>query len=977
MTMALLLDVLVKGTVLLVVTVAIAFAFRRASASLRHLIWSMSVVGLLLLPLLSVVMPNWTVPGLENLARVRGREVPAPQTAPAAPQVSQNRHVSRSPSPTPSTDAHRSTRGVTVGPVEPQMSDRAPRPEPASFVGRAAGRTAASQVNWGSLVATMWIVGASVVLATIVLGILQTWWLTYSAEEVRDGPLADMAEDAADQLAVRQRVTLLMSARSVMPMTWGLSPKVFLPSSANDWTDARIRAVLLHELAHVKRRDYLTQLIARFASALYWFNPLVWFALRQMRIERELACDDLVLNSGSKASEYAEHLLEIARSLVDGSGVPASSIAIARRNRFSERLLAILDATRRRADVSPVVAASAWVVGLLIVLPVASATVGSRVPASPLLRAPEILAVLPSPQPPMIAASPRVVQFELPEFRWTSTWAESDMATLPALDGVFGETLAELGLSNAWVSRPTVAAEVWADVIGGRGESSFDAALCDWTEKEGKRSTSMSIDDDDMRIRIRRGDCRLDIDAAGDIEFNTDETDVVEISRAGYFEIEERNGRERRRLELRPTREGSLERRWRVNGDERSYDAEGREWFGSLVPVIFRLTGIQAEERAARILERQGVDGLLQEIALIASDHVARRYYEVLLNQGDLDPTTMQRVVRQAAQDISSDFELAQLLIAVARDHPADEGVRIAYVEAATSISSDFEHRRVLSAILDRPALSQEVANAMLVSATDISSDFELASLLIQIAESHPIDDVLLPAFFDAANTISSDFEHRRVLRAALTAGAPSQLVLDRALESGTHIGSDHELANLLREVAELYPVGQRLPQSYVTTARTIDSDFELGRVLKGLVRRDSVTASTLAAVLDLAAPSISSDHEMAELLFTVLSKHQLDATTRPAFFRAVGTLASDFEQSRVLTKVVNEQPLDDTSVGELLESSLGIASDFEMANLLVKLAKRYAIGDELRPAFMKAADNISSTYERGRVLSALMPRAN
>ena len=95
MTMALLLDVVVKGTVLLVVTAAIAFAFRRASASLRHLIWSMSVVGLLLLPLLSVVMPNWTVPGLENLARVRGRELPAPQTAPAAPRVSQNRHVSR------------------------------------------------------------------------------------------------------------------------------------------------------------------------------------------------------------------------------------------------------------------------------------------------------------------------------------------------------------------------------------------------------------------------------------------------------------------------------------------------------------------------------------------------------------------------------------------------------------------------------------------------------------------------------------------------------------------------------------------------------------------------------------------------------------------------------------------------------------------------------------------------------------------
>src|SRR6185436_13202681 len=113
------------------------------------------------------------------------------------------------------------------------------------------------------------------------------------------------------------RVTFLESAGSSMPFVSGVfRPLVVMPVEASTWTSERLRAVLLHELAHVRRHDCLTQLLARVACALYWFHPLVWLAAHRLRVERERACDDVVLISGVRGSEYGHHLVEIARSAV-------------------------------------------------------------------------------------------------------------------------------------------------------------------------------------------------------------------------------------------------------------------------------------------------------------------------------------------------------------------------------------------------------------------------------------------------------------------------------------------------------------------------------------------------------------------------------------------------------------------------------------------------------------------------------------
>src|SRR5262249_37734869 len=165
------------------------------------------------------------------------------------------------------------------------------------------------------------------------------------AQPIEDGEWDELLRDLGTRLGLTQRVALLRSHHALMPMTWGWRRAVILlPADADSWPAARRRDVLIHELAHVQRLDCLTQAIAQLACAVYWFNPLAWIAARRMRIERERACDDMVLLAGSRASDYAEHLLDLARSLRSRHRHSLAALAMARPSHLEGRLLSILDA---------------------------------------------------------------------------------------------------------------------------------------------------------------------------------------------------------------------------------------------------------------------------------------------------------------------------------------------------------------------------------------------------------------------------------------------------------------------------------------------------------------------------------------------------------------------------------------------------------------------------------------------------------
>ncbi|HEY2165150.1 MAG TPA: M56 family metallopeptidase, partial [Gemmatimonadaceae bacterium] len=184
-------------------------------------------------------------------------------------------------------------------------------------------------------------------LPTVIASIRARRMLSRARALDADRSWAADLEDSRSRLDVRRGVRLFRSREVNVPMTWGLRHAVILlPTAADGWTRAERRMVLRHELAHVRGADWAFGLAARFACALYWFHPGVWWIARSLRLDAERAADDRVISSGVARSDYAELL--IAASMGEGGRAPRieTALALSGRGPLRARLAAILDAGR-------------------------------------------------------------------------------------------------------------------------------------------------------------------------------------------------------------------------------------------------------------------------------------------------------------------------------------------------------------------------------------------------------------------------------------------------------------------------------------------------------------------------------------------------------------------------------------------------------------------------------------------------------
>ena len=170
----------------------------------------------------------------------------------------------------------------------------------------------------------------------------------------RSRPLLDeRSRNMVRKMCPGRDVTLVTTGRNTMPITWDLfPPRIALPAGAEAWGEDRLYVVLCHELAHVQRADWAWQIATEIVKAIYWFHPMVWLAARRLRQESEIACDDIVLNSGVPAALYANELLGLTTVLKDSSWVEAPALAMAKTSDLERRFTSMLNPFLNRRPVT-------------------------------------------------------------------------------------------------------------------------------------------------------------------------------------------------------------------------------------------------------------------------------------------------------------------------------------------------------------------------------------------------------------------------------------------------------------------------------------------------------------------------------------------------------------------------------------------------------------------------------------------------
>jgi beta-lactamase regulating signal transducer with metallopeptidase domain len=299
-----LLSMFLKGSLLVGIVWLCLLAFRSGTAMTRNTVWMCTLIGLLLLPVFQYGLPSWGV----LPAKEMDRAVRLPLSGWRGLSLDEGAAV---PEAVALPEALDGTLSLMSDPE--QSMEAATRP-PTEFI-------VSSSVGW---FARLWVIGVALLLLRMVLGLIGLANLVRSGTRVDQGRLFDELVEAKRALNCGHPVRLILRANGDLPMTTGLlTPSVVLPLGAEDWSDGQLRSVLRHEMAHVKRRDCWMLLVAQIACAVQWMNPMSWFALKRMVVEREQACDDWVVSSGISVKAYAASLLELGSQIKRGPLSPA------------------------------------------------------------------------------------------------------------------------------------------------------------------------------------------------------------------------------------------------------------------------------------------------------------------------------------------------------------------------------------------------------------------------------------------------------------------------------------------------------------------------------------------------------------------------------------------------------------------------------------------------------------------------------
>jgi beta-lactamase regulating signal transducer with metallopeptidase domain len=351
------LSIFIMATAIMTLAGILTYGFKKSSAEIRYTIWGVAFFLLIILPVTPMV-PNWIVLQIDDLTT-------------SVPVYPDQGNVNES--------AAKVARGESGEAVETKTA------------GWTAGTTTATPLEavqsnpmnaapmWGKVIVVIlfstWLLVTSFLVGRFIYQILYVGGITRRAVRVSGGKLGGEINYIMSSLGIRRRMRVMLSGEVSMPFAWGIfHPVIILPGDAEEWPEDRIHSVLIHELAHINRWDYPIHIIIEIVRALYWPNPIVWIAARKSVMERERACDDFALRSGTSYADYAEHLLHIAKMQIEGD-TQVAAVTMAGEPGLMERISHVMNRQMNRAPVRKGSLLIASTLIALLALPIGSIAV--------------------------------------------------------------------------------------------------------------------------------------------------------------------------------------------------------------------------------------------------------------------------------------------------------------------------------------------------------------------------------------------------------------------------------------------------------------------------------------------------------------------------------------------------------------------------------------------------------------------------
>jgi beta-lactamase regulating signal transducer with metallopeptidase domain len=735
--------------------------------------------------------------------------------------------------------------------------------------------------------------------------------------------------------AVRRQPRLLVSSTAAAPMSLGfLDPAIVIPRAFLDaLSHSELEHIVLHELAHLRRRDDWTNLAQKFIEALLPIQPALYWIGHRISLEREIACDDWVIAATGNAKPYAASLTKVAElSQWERAGILAAGAAGDRSQLFL-RVHHMLHRTRSSApklSLGPLIAAVGAVVALTYLG----------------VRSPQLIALAQNPteeiSPPALTA-PRTPQAtRAPQA--PAAWLAAVASPAPIAAQANASPLAPTSPLSP-TSPPSPMSPV-APLAPVASQQSGDAHV-EMTSRNGWTSLSLKID--------------------GKIEFTDDDHDVKTLSPWGHFRVEEGSWFSGRVYDVKADWAGNLTRIYSVGWTTKPLDDDGRAWLAHLLPQMIRDTGFGAGPRVTRILRQGGVPAVIAEIGLIRSDGSRRVYVQQLFSQAMLSGPQLKDVAK-LIQGISSDGDKAQTIIDVDQKYFTGD-LRSYLFDIVESINSDGDKRRAISDIVKKDPASTETLVRAARAARRISSDGDKAAVLVEMSEPYRASDELRMTFFEAVNSISSDGDHARVLSKLLDAHGDDHDTVARVLRSAQRISSDGDKARVLRDAVPKYSEDDSVRKAFFDAANSITSDGDHQQVLVDLAQRDGVGFPTLGGIAS-SAQRISSDGDKARVLVD-LAGANLDPL-RDAFFAAADSVHSDGDRGRILIAALDRPGTSSTVAVAAIQSAAGISSDGDKARVLLDAATRYSSDPIVIAALHKAVESLHSDGEYRAVMSEI-----